>query len=321
LEYREIGMSGSVLLFSGAVPGLASLVSGRFPVVGPVHRLPDDLSPDQRQSVRAYVAPGSASAAITDALPNLGLVACLGSGYDGIDVSGLRRRGVAVTHAPGANAASVAEHAMALLLASCRRVVSGDRYIRDGQWGAAGSKSRGPYVRGLAGSRVGILGLGAIGAKIAARLAGFEVEIAYHNRKPLPGSPYGYFDTALALASWADILVVALRAGESTRRLVDAEMIATLGPQGYLINISRGSVVDEQALIAALSSGALAGAGLDVFAEEPNVDQRLGALPNVVMTPHEGGMTSSATNAARVMLMANLEAFFAGRPLPNPVPG
>jgi lactate dehydrogenase-like 2-hydroxyacid dehydrogenase len=312
---------GAVLLFSGAVPGLVATVSSRFRVLGPVQKLPDDLTEDERLAVRVYVSPGSASVGIVDALPNLGLIACLGAGYDGIDVPAMRARGIAVTHSPGANASSVAEMALALLLASCRRVASGDRFVRAGEWAASWPKARMPYAGGVAGRRVGILGLGAIGAKIAQRLTGFEVEIGYYNRSPRPGVPYAAFDTPLALAEWADLLVIAVPGSPATRHMVDEAVIDALGADGHIVNIARGSVVDEAALIAALTEGRLAGAGLDVFAGEPNVDPRLTLLPNVVLTPHEGGFTTLATGNARVMLMANLAAFFDGKTLPNPVPG
>ena len=175
-------------------------------------------------------------------------------------------------------------------------------------------------VHGLTGRRVGIYGLGAIGGKIARRVVAFETEVAYHNRKPRSDVDYPYHATLPELAAWADVLIVAVRAGESNRHAVNAEVLAALGPQGHVVNIARGSVIDEAALIHALHAGTIAGAGLDVFEHEPAVPEEILALSNVALTPHIAGGTLEAQSAMQDMVVANLDAFFAGDPVVTPVP-
>lgn len=258
--------------------------------------------------------------ALIERLPNLGIIACYGSGYERIDLGAARERGVVVTSNTGANASCVADMALALLLASVRRVGEGDRFVRAGRW----TRPAGPpelISTGLAGRRVGILGLGAIGEKIARRAEAFEMEVAYHNRRPKPGAPWAYHETLAALAGWADILVVACRADDSTRGIVDRAVLAALGPDGHVVNIARGSVIDEAALIAALEFGTIAGAGLDVFDREPAVPEALTRLENVVLAPHIAGLTHAAHREMCRMTIESLDDFFAGRPLPNMVLG
>ena len=252
-------------------------------------------------------------------LPNLGLICCLGSGYEGVDLDTARERGIPVTHSPGANAASVADLAMALLLASVRGMFDASAYLHSGEWENKGRHRRGG--RGLTGRRIGIYGMGAIGEQIARRAVAFDVEVGYYNRKPRSDVPYRYFASLLELATWADVLVIAVRAGANTRHAVDASILNAIGPEGHVVNIARGSVIDEAALIAALRDGVIAGAGLDVFENEPAVPAALRALPNVALTPHIAGDTEEAFAAVSAMVMANLDAFFAGRPVLNPVPG
>ena len=178
-----------------------------------------------------------------------------------------------------------------------------------------------PDTRGLIGRRVGILGLGSIGYEISKRLAPFGVELAYHNRNQRTDTKLPWFDSPVSLARWAEVLVISARGSPNNRHLVDSAVIDALGQDGILVNVARGSLVDEMALLAALESGVLAGAALDVFEDEPNVPEAMRALPNIVLTPHEGGMTQEAKAAGRANLIANLRAFFAGRPLLTPVSG
>lgn len=275
--------------------------------------------PQAQKGVDAVVTVGTMRAddAWFDGMPDLKLICCFGSGYEGIDVDAAARHNVTVTNTVGANAATVADLAVALLLASVRLVVTGDRLTRAGQW-----RGENPapllFARGLTGRRIGVVGLGAIGLKIANRLAAFEAEIGYHNRSRKDVA-YPYFETVLDLAEWADTLVLAHRADETNRHMVNAEVLAALGPTGHVVNISRGSAIDEDALIAALKNGTIAGAGLDVFENEPNPRTDLLTLPNVVVTPHIGGGTSEAIVAMGDTVIANLDAYFAGKPLPNPV--
>lgn len=289
-----------------------------------VHRLWE--SPD-RDALLASVGPRvqavftsglhGADAVLLARLPALRIVCCFGSGYENVDLSAARERGIAVTHSPGANAPDVADMAWALLLAAARRVGAGDRLIRSGGWTTAFAN---PVVPGVLGRRLGILGLGAIGAEIAKRAAGFDMEVRYHNPRPRD-VPFACMPSPLALADWADILVVSCRASSATRGLVDASVLQALGPQGVLVNVARGSVVDEAALITALRDGTILAAGLDVFAREPDVPEALRALDNVVMTPHAADYTARAFAAKMAMVRENLRRCFAGEPLLSPVPG
>jgi len=276
--------------------------------------------PSQRAEAEALITIGAnvTDAALMDAMPKLKLICCFGSGHEGVDVVEAGRRGIEVANTVGANAATVADLAVALLLASIRKVVAADRITRAGKW-RGDSPAPLLFLRGLTGRKIGIVGLGAIGLKIAKRLEGFETEIGYFGRNEKQGVSYRYFRSVLDLATWADTLILAHRADETNRHLVNAAVLSALGPEGHVVNISRGSAIDEDALIAALKNGTIAGAALDVFEDEPNPRADLVTLPNVVVTPHLGGGTSEAIVAMGDTVIANLDAFFAGKPLPNPV--
>lgn len=267
--------------------------------------------------IRAVVTSGGrgAEAALIEALPGLELIAVYGVGYDKVDLAAAARRNVAVTNTPDVLTADVADMALALALACIRRIPAGDGLVRSGDWVRGGL----PLTAGLAGGRAGIVGLGRIGEAIGRRLAGFDVEIGYYNRSPKPAVPWRAFSSPQALAAWADLMIVAVAGGPDTEGLVDADTIAALGPTGHLVNIARGSTVDEAALIAALESGAIAGAGLDVFVGEPDVDPRFFSLPNVVLSPHQGSATEPTRRAMGALMRANLAAHFAGETLPTPV--
>jgi glyoxylate reductase len=297
-------------------------VRARHGLVQALGKSPEaEISAGDAAGIRALLTMGTvgASAALIDALPSLGLICCYGSDYEKVDLAAARRRGIVVTHSPGANASSVADLAIALLLASIRRVVGSHAFVRDGKWGHL-KEGRPGEVHGLTGRRIGIVGLGDIGLRIARRIAAFETEVRYHNRRPRTDVPFAHEPSLLALALWADALVVAARADASNRGLIDARVLEALGERGHVVNISRGSIVDEPALIAALEKGTIAGAGLDVFAEEPHVPEALRALPNVVLSPHMAGRTHESAAAMQAMVMANLDAFLEGRPVLNPVP-
>ena len=274
--------------------------------------------PALSKNAKAIITVGThgADGAYMDTMPELGIICCLGSGYEGIDVAAASARGIAVTNTVGANASTVADMALALLLASIRHVVTGDRLARAGEW--RGKNPAPLFARGLTGRKVGVLGLGAIGRKIAERCAAFETEVGYFNRSKKPDAPWRYFETLPALAEWADVLMVAHRADETNRHIVNAGVMKALGPTGHIVNISRGSAIDEDALIAALKDGTIAGAGLDVFEHEPQIRPDLAALPNIVMTPHIGGGTSEALSHGRCR-DRQYRRLFRGRPLPNPV--
>ena len=290
---------------------LETALAGRYTIV---------TDPAVRKGVDAIITVGSlkTDGAMMDEMPDLKIICAFGSGHEGIDVAAAKARGIAVTNTVGSNAAAVADLAVALLLASVRHVATGDALVRAGGWhGTVAGKLL--SSRGITGRRVGIVGLGAIGRKIAGRLAAFETEIGYHNRHPRADAPWRYFDSLAALAEWADALMLAHRADDTNRHMIGADIFRLLGSDGHVVNITRGSAIDEDALIDALKAGTIAGAGLDVFEGEPNVRADLRALPNVVLTPHVGGGTRESLRAMAVAVVANLDAFFAGEPLPSPV--
>lgn len=275
--------------------------------------------PEAKEGVEAVITVGTLNAdkAYFDGMPDLKILSCFGSGYEGIDLAEAEAHGVKITNTVGANASTVADLAVALLLASVRKVVTGDQLTRAGKW-RGDNPAPLIFARGLTGRRIGVVGMGAIGRKIAERLSAFEAEIGYHNRSRKDVA-WPYFETALDLAKWADVLILAHRADETNRHMVDAQVLEALGPNGHVVNISRGSAIDEDALIAALKNGTIAGAALDVFEDEPTPRADLTSLPNIVVTPHIGGGTSEAIVAMGDAVIANLDAFFDGKPLPNPV--
>ena len=252
-------------------------------------------------------------------LPHLEIVCTVGAGHEAVDLDTARRRGIAVANCPDTNASAVADSAMMLLMASTRHLLQADRFVRAGGWQDQWRID----TQTISGKRLGILGLGTIGSRIAHRAArGFDMEVGYHNRRPVPGCSYRYFRSLVELATWADFLIVAAPGGAGTRHLVNADVLSALGPKGYLVNIGRGTVVDTAALIDALRSNRIAGAGLDVVEGEPNVPPRLPELlqfDNVVVTPHCAGRAPEARTAATALILANLNAYFAGKPLPSPV--
>lgn len=268
-------------------------------------------------AVRALVTRGDlgADAAVIGALPALELIACFGVGVDAIDLAAARARGIAVTNTPDVLTGDVADLAIALALAVMREIPRGDAHVRGGAW-AQGPL---PPARRFYGCKLGILGLGRIGLATADRARGFGCAIGYHNRTPKPGLPYQAFETVEALAAWSDVLIVTLAGGAGTQAIVSRAAITALGPRGYLVNVSRGSTVDEGALIDALQSGAIAGAGLDVFFNEPGIDPRFAALPNTVLMPHAGSATAETRRAMGHLVRDNLAAHFAAKPLLTPV--
>jgi hydroxypyruvate reductase len=255
-------------------------------------------------------------AATIDACPDLKLIAVCAVGYDKVDVAHAKARGIAVTYTPDVLTDDVADLALALMLAVFRKVPQYDAYVREGRWAAQGTP---PLTRSLTGRRIGILGLGRIGHAIAERVRPIAGEIRYFSRTRKHDAAWAYEGDPVALAAWAEVLVVAVAGGAGTQGLVDARVIEALGPEGVLINIARGSVVDEDALVQALVSGRLGGAGLDVFADEPNVPGGLLGLESVVLLPHQGSATDETRAAMAKLVLDNVEAFLAGKPLITPV--
>jgi lactate dehydrogenase-like 2-hydroxyacid dehydrogenase len=287
-----------------------------------VHRLhlaeaPDRLLAQVGPQVRAVVTTGAGGVtqAVLDALPALELIAIRGVGTDRVDLDYARKRGLRVTTTPDVLTEDVADLALALLLAVSRRVCVGDAFVRTGQW-LAGDL---PLARRVAGKRAGILGLGRIGRAIARRALGFGMSVAYTGRQPQPGLPYRFVPSLLDLARDSDILFVAAAANPGTLGSVDGPVLEALGAEGILVNVARGSIVDEAALVAALTEGRLGGAGLDVFQREPRVPEALFALDNVVLQPHQGSATGECRLDMGRLVLDNLAAHFAGRPLPTPV--
>jgi len=302
-------------------PRVLESLTERYEIVPTERPLTSTDLPAPARGARALVTLGAlrTDAALMDALPDLGLIACYGTGYDGVDLQAAAARDILVSHSPGGNAASVADLAVGLVLAITRRIVASDAYVRSGAWRAHPSTDV-RVVPGLTGSKVGIWGLGAVGTSVAERIAAFETEIGYHGRAPRPDVPYRYFAALRELAAWSDILVVTARATAGNRGAVDRDVLQALGPDGHLVNVARGSLVDEPALVQALNAGTIAGAALDVYASEPMSAGPLLDAPNVVLSPHVGGATRAAESAAIRMVLANLDAFFAGAPIPNRVP-
>jgi lactate dehydrogenase-like 2-hydroxyacid dehydrogenase len=243
-------------------------------------------------------------------LPGLGLVACNGAGLDKIDLAAAARRGIAVAHTPDELTEDTADFAIALLYATARRTVEADRFVRAGRW----TTERMQPSRRILGKTMGIVGLGRIGQAVARRAVGIGMTVAYNGRREKPGVSYAFEPDLGRLAERADMLVLSCAGGEATRNLVDAAILERLGPDGILINISRGSVVDEPALIAALQNGTIAAAGLDVFATEPAIDERFMAMENVVVQPHYASLTHETRAALVGRISADIASFLAGRP-------
>jgi lactate dehydrogenase-like 2-hydroxyacid dehydrogenase len=309
----------SVLQVGRIERSLASALAAKYQVL----QLPDDSSraafvAEHGASVTAIVCfgPARVDADLMAALPNLGAIIHQGAGYDTIDVDAARRLGIGVSNTPDVLNAIVADAAVGLMLATMRGLCVADRQVRAGVWPRNGSFTLG---RDVSGSRVGILGLGGIGTAIATRLVGFDCAIAYHNRHQVPGCPYRYSASPVELARSVDVLVVATTGGAGTEKLVDRAVLEALGPHGYLINIARGSVVDQDALVELLVEGGLAGAGLDVYAEEPYVPTELRGLDDVVLSPHLGGATVRALVTTGELVLQNLDQYLTQGTLTTPV--
>lgn len=253
--------------------------------------------------------------AIIEAMPQLQLVACSSAGFESFDLAAMAERGIALTNTSSALSDDVADTAILLMLAARRGLVPADAYVRSGDWAAKGMF---PLQRSIAGKRLGIVGMGTIGQEIAGRAEALKMKVSYWNRRA-KDVPWDYQPDLVTLARDCDILVAIVAGGEGTRDLISAEVMEALGPDSLLINVSRGSVVDEAAMIAALTSGALGHAALDVFASEPDPDPALASLPNVTLYPHHASGTVETRDAMAQLVVDNLAAFYAGQPLLTPV--
>jgi lactate dehydrogenase-like 2-hydroxyacid dehydrogenase len=266
--------------------------------------------------VEICVTTGGAGAAraLIERLPNLKLIACFGVGVDAIDLAAARVRSIAVTNTPDVLTDDVADLALALILDAMRGVSAGDRYVRTGRW----LQGAFPLQARMSGKRLGVVGMGRIGQAIARRAAAFDMQIAWHGPRG-KDLPYRYEPDLVALARSVDVLVAACPGGEATRGLISRRVLEAVGPRGYFVNVARGSVVDEAALVELLAARQLGGAGLDVFVDEPNVPARLLELDNVVLQPHVASATEETRTAMGRVVLDNVGAFVAGRPLRTPV--
>lgn len=291
------------------------------------HRLADEADPQAFLAAHGAGFAGlassagstGASAALIDALPALRVISSFGVGLDKIDLAAAARRGIAVGYTPDVLNDCVADLAIALMLDIARRTPEADRYVRQGRWSVPGAAAF-PLGRRVSGARLGIVGLGRIGQTIARRAGGFDMAIRYHARRPVPDVPWGHEPSLPALAAWADFLVVITAGGAATRHLVDARVLDALGPEGFIVNVARGSVIDEAALVRALAERRIAGAALDVFEHEPQVPAELLALDNVVLVPHIGSATRETRQAMGQRVLDNLASFFADGRLVSAAP-
>lgn len=253
---------------------------------------------------------------LLDRLPKVGIVANFGVGYDSIDVAAAAKRGVVVTNTPDVLNDEMGDFTVGLLLATVRRLPQADRHVREGHWGGGVNFPLGTSLRGRS---IGIAGMGRIGRVIARRLSGFDLPIAYHSRRSIPDLSYPYHPDLKSLARAVDTLIVVLPGGPDTRNIIDAAVLAELGAEGILINVARGTVVDEAALIEALRSGAILAAGLDVFAREPHVPQELLGMENVVLVPHIGTATHHTRGLMADLVIRNVISWFEGKGAVTPV--
>ena len=306
-----------------AVAKLSPFLMERLSAVYSVHDRLHEIDPagfaEVAPLIRGIAGSGESSVSrqLMEQLPALEIVSIMGVGYDGVDVAAALERRIAVTHTPNVLNDEVADLAFGLMLSVARQIPQADRYVRQGRWARDGTM---PLARKVSGARVGIVGLGRIGLAIAKRAEAFGMPVAYTARGAKPGVAYSFYPTTTALAAQVDFLIVITPGGAGTHHLINAEVLQALGSGGYLINVARGSVVDEVALIDALQKGVIAGAGLDVFEKEPHVPEAFWAMDNVVLTPHIGSATRQTRQAMADLAAANLQAHFTGQPLLSAVP-
>ena len=296
-----------IILIGAMSPRMSEGVAKRFPF----HRIASEAELDAlpeglKQKATVVIAANRVGARTPATLPKLRFVLNLGIGYDQLDLPALKSAGVAAANLAGLADECVADMAMALLLDVSRGTTRGDRFVRAGKWG----KEPFPFVNRITAKRLGILGLGSIGLAIAKRAEGFRMRVAYHNRKKRSDLPYTYASSVRELAAMSDHLAIAAPGGAETRHLVNAEVLAALPPHAIVVNIGRGSIIDQDALIAALASGKLWGAGLDVLDGEPAVPPKLLEFDNVVITPHRAGSTHETSEDAIELTIRTLDAWF-----------
>lgn len=316
------GTSGKVdvLVYGQPKPLVSEGLSGVFTVHAAESRGDlDRISEAVAGRIRGVAITGlvSADKAMMARFPGLELISSFGVGYDHVDWAAARERGIIVTNTPDVLTEEVADVALGLLIATVREFVAADRFVRSGQW----ARGNYPLTQGsLRGRTVGMVGMGRIGQAIARRLDASLVPVVYHSRNPAAGVGYKHYANLVEMAKAVDTLVVITPGGASTAKLVNAEVIDALGSNGVIVNVARGSVIDEDALIAALKARKILAAGLDVFANEPNVPEELRALPNTVLLPHVGSASIITRNAMDQLVVDNLKAWFAGQAPLTPIP-
>jgi hydroxypyruvate reductase len=309
----------TVLAAAKLSPLLTPQLSARFNLLDRLHQTDPGAFERLAPQVRGVAASGDSSVPgeLIARLPALEIISVMGVGYDGVDVAAALQRGVMVTHTPDVLNDEVADTALGLMLSAARQLPQADRWVRDGRWEREGPM---PLARKMSGARLGLVGMGRIAKAIAQRAQAFGMSIAYTARSAKADLPHRFFPTAEALAAESDFLVVITPGGAGTRKLVDANVLRALGPKGILVNLARGSVVDEAALIDALEQGVIGGAALDVFENEPHVPERLRRLPHVVLAPHIGSATAQTRQAMADLAFDNLARHFGGQPVRTPVP-
>jgi hydroxypyruvate reductase len=311
-------MKPEILMIAPMMPKVMDALETAYTI----HKLWED---SDRQALLARVAPEVRGVAtngsvgigtdIINALPNLEIIACYGVGVDAIDLVTAKTRAITITTTPDVLTADVADMAVGLMIATSRRLVRGDQYVRNLEWGQKGEM---PLTRRVTGKRAGIVGLGRVGKALAKRLTAFDMHISYTDVGSQSDQPYTFIADLTELARDSDFLIVTAAGGPASRKMVNQNVLKALGAKGTLINVSRGSIVDEDALLAALEAGTLGAAGLDVFANEPNVPKALFKFENVVLMPHHSSGTIESRSMMGDLIVGNLAAHFAGQPLLTP---
>lgn len=308
----------AVLAASRLPPAYSAAIAEHYQLLDRLHETDPAALAQWAPRIQAVAGSGETKvpAALMAQLPALKLVSIMGVGYDGVDVAAAIAQGAMVTHTPDVLNDEVADTAIGLMLCASRQLVEADRYVRAGKWLQAPM----PLGRKMSGARLGIVGMGRIGKAIAHRALAFNMPIAYTARSAKADLPYRFVPDVVALAEQSDFLVVITPGGAGTRKMINAQVLRALGKKGVLVNVARGSVVDQDALVAALADGTLGGAALDVFESEPQVPQALIDMPHVILAPHIGSATRETRQAMCDLAMDNLKAHFAGQPLRSPVP-
>ena len=311
-------MATEVLVLGKFFPSVMNELNAKYDVLhlsdeNEFSNLPDDAL----ANVEGYVTHGWAPAEFIDRMPRLKVISSHGVGYDGVAADYAASKGVVVTHTPNVLNDDVANTTIMLILATMRRLIEQNQYLRDGRWISEGNA---PLTRSIAGKKVGIVGLGRIGEAIAHKLSVFNCEVVYHSRNQKPEVTLPYYGNLVDMASDCDVLIVITPGGAATNKLINKEVIDALGPEGTLINVARGTVVDEAEMVAALQDGRLGSAGLDVFEDEPKVPEVLFDMPNVVLTPHVASATQETRQAMSDLVVENLIKFFEDGAPVAPVP-